>query len=281
MREFKDKVAVVTGAASGIGRGLAKRFAAAGMHVVLADVETTALERTECEMRDAGARVLAVQTDVSNPDEVAALAQATVERFGVVHILCNNAGVGTGGLSWEEPLDDWRWVLGVNLWGVINGVRAFVPLLLANGDEGHIVNTASVAGLLPGAGAASYTTSKFGVVGLSETLYYELLMTSGGKVGVSVLCPGATDTRIIEAARNRPSGPVELPQPGTPEAAGLDMVRRILAAGQSPAEVAQKVFDAILEQRFYVLSHPEHNRIITKRANAMLMGGPPPAVGVA
>jgi short-subunit dehydrogenase len=153
--------------------------------------------------------------------------------------------------------------------------------LLANGDEGHIVNTASVAGLLPGAGAASYTTSKFGVVGLSETLYYELLMTSGGKVGVSVLCPGATDTRIIEAARNRPSGPVELPQPGTPEAAGLDMARRILAAGQSPAEVAQKVFDAILEQRFYVLSHPEHNRIITKRANAMLMGGPPPAVGVA
>ena len=281
MREFKDKVAVVTGAASGIGRGLAERFAAEGMRVVLADVEAPALGTTEREMRDAGATVLAVRTDVSKPEDVQALADATVERFGGVHVLCNNAGVGGGALSWDESLEDWRWVLGVNLWGVINGVRTFVPIMLRGGEEGHIVNTASVAGLMPGAGACSYTTSKFAIVGLSESLYYELMVTSAGKVGVSVLCPAATDTRIIDADRNRPAGPLAAPAPGTPEAAGRDFVRQILRSGQSPAQVAQQVFDAIVAGRFYVLTHPEHNAVITKRAEAMLAGEPPPAIGMA
>jgi NAD(P)-dependent dehydrogenase (short-subunit alcohol dehydrogenase family) len=281
MHDFKGKTAVVTGAASGIGRGLADRFAAEGMSVALADVEEPALTATEREMRDAGASVLAVRTDVSKPEDVQALAAKTVERFGGVHIVCNNAGVGTGGLSWEESMEDWQWVLGVNLWGAINGIRVFVPLMLEGGDEGHIVNTASLAGLMAGAGAASYTASKFGIVGLSEALHYELLMASGGKIGVSVLCPGATDTRIVDADRNRPAGRFDEPAQGSPEAMGRQMVRNILSAGQSPAEVAQRVFDAIVERRFYVLTHPEHNGVIQKRAGAMLSGGPPPAIGMA
>jgi NAD(P)-dependent dehydrogenase (short-subunit alcohol dehydrogenase family) len=281
MQDFKGKTAVVTGAASGIGRGLAERFAAEGMSVVLADVEEPALRAAEAELCDGGASVLAVPTDVSNAEDVLALAAKTVARFGGVHILCNNAGVGGGQLSWEEPLEDWQWVLGVNLGGVINGIRAFVPIMLEGGEEGHIVNTASVAGLMPGAGSASYTASKFGIVGLSEALYYELLMASGGKVGVSVLCPGATDTRIVEADRNRPAGRFDEPAPGSPEAMGREMVRNILRAGQSPAQVAQQVFDAIVERRFYVLTHPEHNGVISKRAEAMLSGSPPPAVGMA
>jgi NAD(P)-dependent dehydrogenase (short-subunit alcohol dehydrogenase family) len=280
MKEFKGRVAVVTGAASGIGRGLADRFAAEGMSVVLADVEEAPLSAAEREMRDAGATVMAVRTDVSKAGDVQALADETVKRFGGVHIVCNNAGVGGGALSWMESVEDWQWVLGVNLWGVIHGVRSFVPLMLQGGDEGHIVNTASLAGLMPGGAGASYTTSKFAVVGLSEALHYELMFASGGKVAVSVLCPGATDTCIIDSGRNRPGGPPDMPQAGTPEAAGLDFVRQVLRAGQSPAQVAQQVFDAIVAQRFYVLTHPEHNGIITRRAEAMLAGTAPPAVGM-
>ncbi len=281
MREFKDKVAVVTGAASGIGRGLAERFAAEGMRVVLADVEAPALEEAEREMRGAGATVLAVRTDVAKAADVQALADKTLEHFGGVNIVCNNAGVGSGALSWADSIEDWEWVLGVNLWGVIHGVRTFVPLMLERGEEGHIVNTASVAGLMPGGGASAYTTSKFGVVGLSEVLYYELMRTSAGKIGVSVLCPAATDTKIIDAGRNRPGGPLPMPAAGTPEAIGVDMVRQILRDGQSPAQVAQQVFDAIVAGRFYVLTHPEHNGVISKRTEAMLAGGAPVAIGMA
>jgi len=280
MKELTGKVAVVTGAASGIGRGLAERFAAEGMRVVLADIEAPALETTEREMREAGATVLGVRTDVSKAADVQALADQTIEAFGGVHIVCNNAGVAATKLAWDESLEDWQWALGVNLWGVVHGVRTFVPLMLERGEEGHIVNTASLAGLMAGGGASAYTTSKFAVVGLSEVLYYELLMTSGGKIGVSLLCPAATDTNITNADRNRPSGPLPEPAAGTPEAIGRDFVRQLLREGQSPAQVAQQVFDAIVEQRFYVLTHPEHNAYITKRAEAMLAGGPPPAIGM-
>ena len=281
MKDFKDKVAVVTGAASGIGRGLAERFAAEGMHVVLADVEAPALEQAAQDMTAAGASVLAVRTDVSKAADVQALAGRTIERFGKVHILCNNAGVGGGASAWDTSAEDWQWVLGVNLWGVVHGVSAFVPLMIQGGEEGHIVNTASVAGLMPGAGGASYTASKFAIVGYSESLYYELLMGGNGRIGVSVLCPAATATRIIDSDRNRPGGPQERPAPGTQEAMMLDVIRGALAAGQTPAEVAGKVFDAIVAGRFYILTHPEHNGVITKRAEAMLAGTPPPAIGMA
>ena len=205
MKDFKGKTAVVTGAASGIGRGLADRFAAEGMNVVLADVERGALDQAAREMTAAGATVLAVRTDVSKLADIEALAEKAYARFGAVHILCNNAGVGGGRGTWDSTQADWEWVLGVNLWGVINGVRTFVPKMLAGGEDGYIVNTASVAGLIAGAGGPSYTVSKFGVVGLSESMFYELQM-AGGKIKVSVLCPALTNTRILEAGRNHPDG---------------------------------------------------------------------------
>jgi NAD(P)-dependent dehydrogenase (short-subunit alcohol dehydrogenase family) len=280
MQTFKDRVAVVTGAASGIGRGLADRFAAEGMRVVIADVEQPALDQAEREMTATGATVLAVRTDVSNAADVEALAQKTLERFGAVHIVCNNAGVGGGGPlpSWEASIEDWEWVVGVNLWGVIHGVRAFVPIMLRQGDEGHIVNTASVAGLIAGAGGPSYTTSKFGVLGYSESLYHELAMASGGKIGVSVLCPALTNTRIIESGRNHPSGPRPEPAAGTPERAMLDMIKGIFAGGMAPSETAQIVLDAIIANRFYVLTHPEHNPRIQQRGEAIVGDGPPPVL---
>ena len=280
MKDFKDKVAVVTGAASGIGRGLADKFAAEGMRVVLADVEAPALEQAAREMTDAGATVLAVRTDVSRAADVEALAQQTLDRFGAVHVVCNNAGVGGGGpaASWDTPLADWNWVLGVNLWGVIYGVRAFVPIMLKQGEDAHIVNTASVAGLIAGAGGPSYTVSKFGVVGYSESLYHELAALSGGKIGVSVLCPALTNTRIVESGRNYPGGPPPEPAAGTQERMMLDMIKGIFAGGMPPSEVARQVFDAIIARRFYVLTHPEHNDRIAARASAIIGDGTPPVL---
>ena len=197
-----------------------------------------------------------------------------------MHIVCNNAGVGGGGPtpSWESPLEEWQWVIGVNLWGVINGVRAFVPRMLKGGDEGHLVNTASVAGLIAGAGGVSYTTTKFGVVGYSEALYHELAVASAGKIGVSVLCPALTNTRILESGRNYPAGPLPLPEAGTPEAAMFDMIKGIFAGGMPPSETAAIVLDAIIANRFYVLTHPEHNAVIRQRVEAILSGAPPPTL---
>src|SRR3989454_8974881 len=204
MKEFRDRVAVVTGAASGIGRGLAERFAAEGMKVVLADVEQSALDQADAEMRERGATVLPVRTDVSKPQQMEQLAQQTLEAFGAVHIVCNNAGVGgPGGPVWERTLADWQWVLGVNLWGVIHGIRTFVPIMLRQETEGHIVNTASVAGLVSLPMLTIYDVTKHGVVTLSESLYQELAM-SGSRLRVSVLCPGFVSTNIMDADRNRP-----------------------------------------------------------------------------
>ena len=281
MREFRDRVAVVTGAASGIGRGLAERFASEGMRVVLADVEQPALDQTASEIAAAsGAEVLTVRTDVSKRDEFEALAEKTMQRFGAVHVFCNKAVVGgTGGLSWETPYAGWEWTLGVNLWGVVHGVRAFVPLMLAGGEEGHIVNTASVAGLIAGAGGPAYTASKFGVVGYSEALYHELEFASGGKIGLSVLCPAATNTRILESGRNYPGDAMPEPAAGTPERAMLDMMKQHFAMeGMAPSEVARQVVEAIENRRFYVLTHPEHNDRYAKRAAAIVAGGPPPTI---
>jgi NAD(P)-dependent dehydrogenase (short-subunit alcohol dehydrogenase family) len=280
MMDFQDKVAVVTGAASGIGRALAQRFARAGMRVVLADVEPGALEEAAHEVAGAGAATLAVRTDVSKAADVEALAKATLDRFGAVHVVCNNAGVAQSGLAWSHTVADWEWILGVNLWGVIHGVRVFTPILLSQGDEGHIVNTASLAGLLSGPGSAIYNVTKHGVVTLSETLFQELLML-GSPVRVSVLCPGFVATRIADAERNRPA---ELADRGErpPGYEALDAIgRQLIASGSSPTTIADCVFDAIGAQRFYVLPHPEWKDQIRQRMEDILAerNPSPPDVG--
>lgn len=257
MKEFKDKVAVVTGAASGIGRAMAERFAAEGMKVVLADVEEGALAQAEAEMREKSETVLSVLTDVSKGADVERLAQETLNAFGAVHVLCNNAGVSDrGGPIWQKKLADWEWVMGANLWGVIHGVRVFVPIMLEQGDEGHVVNTASVAGLMAGGGNI-YGVTKHAVVSLSESLYLEL-QAADAKISASVLCPGWVDTRIIDAERNRPS---ELANPAQEEDPTVtetwEVVRGLLASGLSPDTVADDVFNAIRDDQFYILTHPE------------------------
>ena len=279
MIEFKGKVAVVTGAASGIGRGMADRFAAEGMEVVLADVSDDALQAAESEMSEAGHTVLAVRTDVSRAEQVDALAARAVERFGAVHVVCNNAGVGSGGMLWEQPIEDLEWVLNINLWGVIHGVRAFVPIMLKQGEEAHIVNTASMAGLLAGPMMGAYNISKFGVVALSETLQHELNAASGGKIGVSVLCPGFVNTNIGESGLRRPSGPPPEPAPGSPEALGRDAFRQMMASGMAPSEVARQVFEAVRDRRFYILTHDEFKPRVTERAKNIVEGRAPGSPG--
>ena len=264
MKEFRDKVAVVTGAASGIGRALAQRFAQAGMKVVLADVEPAALEQAAHEIEALGVPALAVRTDVSKAAEMERLALATLDKFGAVHVVCNNAGVVTSAPCWMNTVADWEWVLGVNLWGVIHGVRVFTPILLSQGVEGHIVNTASMAGMISGPGMAPYNVSKFGVVTLSETLYHELAML-GAPVHVSVLCPGFVNTNIFDAARNRPAALAET-APKIPGAEEMDqMARQLLAAGSPPSVVADVVFEAIRAERLYVFPHPEWKQYIRAR----------------
>ena len=200
MKEFKDKVAVITGAASGIGRALADRCVQEGMKVVLADVEVETLTKTEESMKAAGATVLAVRTDASRAGDVEVLVAKTVEAFGAVHLLCNNAGVATEAAIWESTTAEWEWVMGVNLWGVIYGARVFVPIMLAQDTECHVVNTASMEGLISGPGLGAYKVTKHGVIALSETLYHDLA-ERGAKVKVSVLCPGIVNTRIPESAQ--------------------------------------------------------------------------------
>ena len=271
MRELRGRVAVITGAASGIGRAVAERCAGAGMKVALADIEVQALRAAESDLAGQGADVLAVATDVANPDEVEALVGKTVERFGAVHLVHNNAGVATGGLSWEVPLASWKWVISVNLWGVIHGVRSFVPLMLAQGDEGHVVNTASMAGLTSTPMLSPYNVRKHGVVTLSEALHKELALQNS-KVKVSVLCPGLVRTQIGASARNRQ--PRYQEQLGQDEAEADAMAsgafQQLLETGMDPMAVADQVLDAVREERFWILTHPEADPAIRTRAEDIL-----------
>ena len=273
MKDFQDKVAVVTGAASGIGRALAEKSAQEGMKVVLADVEESALKQAEEELKASGAQVLAVRTDVSQADEVEVLAQKTFATYGAVHLLFNNAGVGAGTTVWESSLADWRWVLGVNLWGVIHGIHFFVPRMLAQDTEGHIVNTASSAGLVSSSGLGIYKVSKHGVVTLSETLALELA-ARGAKLKASVLCPEWVNTRIIDAERNRPQALQNAleEQHMSPEmAAMVQAMRQWLAqAGLPPSQVAEMVFDAIRQEKFYILTHPTTKQGVQLRMEDIL-----------
>jgi NAD(P)-dependent dehydrogenase (short-subunit alcohol dehydrogenase family) len=271
MKDFQDKVAVVTGAASGIGRALAAKSAALGMKVVLADVEEPALKQVEEELKASGAQVLAVQTDVSRATDVQRLAKLAFETYGEVNLLFNNAGVGAGSSVWESSLADWQWVLGVNLWGVIHGVHFFVPPMLAQASEGHIVNTASMAGVVSSPGGI-YPVTKHAIVALSETLYHELTLT-GAKVKVSVLCPGLVNTRILDSTRNRPAdlqNEVVQRKASPEEEAVLQLMHQAVEAGMPPPQVADIVFKAIRDEKFYIFSHPEWKEAIRTRMEDVL-----------
>ncbi|HUY23240.1 MAG TPA: SDR family NAD(P)-dependent oxidoreductase [Acidimicrobiales bacterium] len=272
MRLDAGKVAVVTGAASGIGLGLAERFARSGLDVVLADVDEPGLQAASERVGAAGVSTLAVVTDVSDPRAVESLAAAAVERFGSVHVVCNNAGVVSLADPWSGPLAAWEWVVGVNLWGVVHGVRAFLPLLVAQG-EGHIVNTASMAGLAPGFGAA-YDATKHAVVALTEDLYTTLRMT-GLPVGVSVLCPGWVRTGIIDAERNWPGHMGAVPPHGFGSGVIATHVRRALDEGAPVAAVADAVADAVEAARFWVLPHPEFVDLAVRRWHSIAEGADP------
>jgi NAD(P)-dependent dehydrogenase (short-subunit alcohol dehydrogenase family) len=277
MDVLAGKTAVVTGAGSGMGRAFANRFATAGMQVVLADVEEPALDEAVREVAATGVDAIGVRTDVSKLDQVEALLATALDRFGRVNVVCNNAGVaGPPGATWDLPIEDWHWVLGVNLWGVIHGCKVFLPHLVAHGD-GHVVNTASMAGLTSGPMTGPYSVSKHGVVTLSEGLSGELAMI-GSTVGVSVLCPGFVSTRILEAARNRPENlmPRGVERDTSPQddprwSAAADMLR----SGKPPAEVADLVHDAIVANRFYIYTDDVWLPAVKRRHDAIESGTNP------
>jgi len=270
MQQLSGKVAAVTGAASGLGRAMALAFAREGMHLALADVDERNLGATEDAVRALGARSLSMRVDVSRTSEVDAFAARTVAALGGVHVVCNNAGVSPVGAAWENTVADWEWTLGVNLWGVIHGIRAFVPRLIAQ-DEGHVINTASVAGLISPPGMAVYDVTKHAVVTLSETLHHDLRLQNSG-VGVSVLCPAFVPTGIADSERARPSTLAN--PPGTQSAAQRAteaMVKKAVASGKiSAAQVADAVLDAIRRERFYILTHERIKPAIRARLEDVL-----------
>ena len=256
MQDVEGKVAVVTGAASGIGRAMARTFGAAGMKVALADVEAGALRQAQTELAADGIEARAFVCDVSQADAVYKLAEDALDAFGGVHVVFNNAGVAVTGEAWENSLADWEWVLGVNLWGVIHGIRTFVPILLRQNEPGHVVNTASMAGLTSNPGLAVYNVTKHAVVTLTETLHGDLALR-GSPVKASVLCPGYNNTRIMDSARNRQGDAAH--DPPTPEASALGAsielaLREGVKQGYAPSVVAQHVFEAIRDERFYVFA---------------------------
>lgn len=275
MELLTGKVAVVTGAASGIGLALSRRLGADGMKVMMADVESRAVEAAAARLADEGLEVEYAVTDVSDATAVDALASTTLQRFGAVHVVCNNAGVSSGGPAWQIPLPVWHWVTGVNLFGVVHGIRSFVPHLIDQG-EGHVVNTASVAGLFAGPGTSLYSATKHAVVAISEALYHDLAAIDS-TIGVSVLCPGFVSTRLYEADRNWPAreGPLTAGRPGAE--AGRQALRDALESGLDPAIVADAVRHAIIHNQFWILTHPEHGHRILERSRGAVEGRPPGA----
>jgi NAD(P)-dependent dehydrogenase (short-subunit alcohol dehydrogenase family) len=270
MKVLKGKVAAVTGAASGLGRSIALAFAAEGMDVALADVDLQNVSSVENEVRRKGVRTFAMQVDVSKAAEVEAFAERTVKELEAIYVVCNNAGVSPLGAVWENTVADWQWILGVNLWGVIHGVRAFTPRLIAR-NEGHIVNTASVAGLISPPGSGAYNVTKHAVVTLSESLYHDL-RSRGSGVGVSVLCPAYVPTRITESERSRPDELKDISRGISPETlARQAMLEKAVRSGKVSADqVAQAVVAAVKEDRFYILTHPRIKSAIRARMDDIL-----------
>ncbi len=266
MKMLEGRVAAVTGAASGLGRAMALAFAGEGMHAALADVDEPGLKSTLDEVQSRGVRAFAMRVDVSRYQEVESFCSKAIAQFGATHVVCNNAGVSPLGAVWENTLADWQWILGVNLWGVIHGVRAFVPRLLAQG-EGHVVNTASVAGLISPPGMGAYNVTKHAVVALSESLHHDL-RSRGSLVGVSVLCPAYVPTGIADSERNRPR---ELLNPGKSPSKEEAMLKKAVASGKLSADdVARAVVAAVKEERFYVLTHPRIKGAIRARMEDIL-----------
>ncbi|MFP5489730.1 MAG: SDR family NAD(P)-dependent oxidoreductase [Acidimicrobiia bacterium] len=262
MELTNDTVAVVTGAGSGIGLALADSLARQGCRLVLADVQDDALDAASSQIGGHGVDVLAVRTDVGRRDDVEALAAATMERFGAVHVVCNNAGVAGSGDPWLGPIEGWEWVMGVNFWGVVHGVRTFLPHIVMSGG-GHIVNTASIAGLVPGFSPA-YDASKHAVVAITEGLFHNL-RDGGLPVGVSCLCPGWVKTGILDSDRNWPTELGPLPESTAAGLISRDYVRRAIDEGMPPAAVADLVVDAVRSDRFWVFPHPDFLEIAVER----------------
>lgn len=279
MKSFAGKVAVITGGGSGFGTAFAKQAHSLGMRIVLADVQADALDQQVNALRDGGAEVIGVRCDVSSDADVARLAQAAHEQFGAVNLLFNNAGVaGTGGYLWENSEADWRWTLGVNLIGVANGIRHFVPRMLAAGlDEegGHIVNSASIAGWLCAPLLGIYNASKAAVVSASETLYHDLRL-AGSRIGVSVLCPAFVPTAIFASERNRPAELANAAAPTASQRLARAAGEKAVAGGKlSAEEIAVQTFDAIRANRFYVFTHPQIMPTVRARLDAALAGAQP------
>ena len=280
MKKFEGRVAVITGGASGFGREFANIGAKLGMKLVLADVQQDALDKTVAELTAQGAQVIGVRCDVRKAEQVQALADATMDKFGAVHLVFNNAGVGSGGLVWENSIADWEWVLGVNLWGVIHGVRSFTPLMLEcakkeEGYEGHIVNTASMAGMLNAPNMGIYNVSKHAVVSLTETLFQDLHLIKA-PIGSSVLCPYFVPTGISQSQRNRPDELKDDAAPTASQLAAQAVSEKAVSSGKvTAADVAQRTFDAIRDNKFYVFSHPHAlGNVQTRMEDIMLMRNP-------
>jgi NAD(P)-dependent dehydrogenase (short-subunit alcohol dehydrogenase family) len=278
MNELRGRTAVITGGASGIGLAMARRFGAAGMNLVLADVEQTALDPAVAELTATGIEVIGTNCDVSDLEQIRSLDALARKRFGNVHLLCNNAGVGSGGMISEpDDFDMWEWVINVNLWGVIYGCKVFLPSMLEHGEGAHIVNTASMAGHASAPLMGPYNVSKYGVVALSETLVKEMQMTDSS-VGVSVLCPAFVATQIGSSRRNMPD---ELKEQHGTEAASetQSAIDQLIAAGMPPADVADAVHDAVVDNRFWILTHEDAKPAITARARGIVDGVNPTPAG--
>jgi NAD(P)-dependent dehydrogenase (short-subunit alcohol dehydrogenase family) len=278
--DFKNKTAVLTGAGSGFGLECARIGAARGMNLVLVDVQQDALDKTQAEMEAAGAAVLARKVDVAHVGQMEALAQAVQQRFGAPHFVFNNAGVGAGGLVWENTHADWEWVLGVNLWGVVHGVRLFTPMMLEAAAKdpayrGHIVNTASMAALTVPPNMGIYNVSKSAVVTLTETLYHDLNLVTD-QIGCSVMCPYFIPTGINQSHRNRP-GELAADKPTKSQLIGQAMSDKAVGSGKiTAADMARKVFDAITSNTFHIYSHPHALGPVQRRMEATVAGTNPP-----
>ena len=279
MKSYQGRTAVITGAGSGFGLEASRIAASRGMNVVMADVQADALARAAAEISATGAAVLPYRLDVSKAAEVEALGRATAERFGAPHLVFNNAGVGAGGLIWENTAADWEWVIGVNLMGVAHGLRVFTPMMLAAaekdpGYEGHIVNTASMAGLINAPNMGVYNVSKHAVVAMSETLYQDLRLVTD-RIGASVLCPFFVPTGITESQRNRPEA-LAADRPTKSQLIGKAMNDRAVGRGRlSAADIARYVFDAVDADRFYIFSHPHALASVQTRLDDVVQGRNP------